>query len=55
VNGLFRPFALAGGRAVATWTITGGQVVLAPFTRLDAHTQAALAADATEVMRFLGE
>ena len=38
VNGLFRPFALAGGRAVATWTITRGQVMLAPFTPLDAGT-----------------
>jgi Winged helix DNA-binding domain len=55
VNGLFRPFALAGGRAVATWSITGGKVVLAPFTPLDAQTQAALAADAADVMRFLGE
>ena len=55
VNGLFRPFALVGGRAVATWSITGGQVVLAPFTPLDAPTQAALAADAAGVMRFLGE
>ena len=42
VNGLFRPFALAGGRAVATWTITGGRVVLAPFAPLDAETQADL-------------
>jgi hypothetical protein len=53
VNGLFRPFALAGGRAVATWTITGGQVVLAPFAALDAETQAALNADAADVTRFL--
>jgi len=55
VNGLFRPFALVGGRAVATWTITDGKVVLAPFTPLDAQDQAALAADGAEVMRFLGE
>ena len=55
INGLFRPFALAGGRAVATWTITGGQVVLAPFAPLDAQTQAALAADAADVIRFLSE
>jgi Winged helix DNA-binding domain len=55
VNGLFRPFVLAGGRAVATWTIAGGQVALAPFAPLDAQTQAALAADAADVMRFLGE
>jgi hypothetical protein len=54
VNGLFRPFALAGGRAVATWTIAGGQVVLAPFAELDAKTQAALGADAADVTRFLG-
>jgi hypothetical protein len=55
VNGLFRPFALAGGRAIATWNIAGGHVVLAPFAPLDAQTQAALAADAADVMRFLGE
>ena len=55
VNGLFRPFALAGGRAVATWNIAGGQVVLAPFARLDDTTRAALNTDAADVMRFLGE
>jgi hypothetical protein len=53
-NGLFRPFALADGRAVATWTITGGQVTLAPFAALDAGTRAALDADAVDVARFLG-
>jgi hypothetical protein len=53
VGGLFRPFALAGGRAVATWTITRGQVILAPLVPLDASTQAALAADAAGVTRFL--
>ena len=54
VNGLFRPFALAGGRAVATWNIAGGQVVLAPFAPLDAATRAALNTDAADVTRFLG-
>ena len=39
-----RPFALAGGRAVATWTVARGQVALAPFTRFNAGTRAALAA-----------
>ena len=53
VNGLFRPFALAGGRAVATWTIAGGQVQLAPFAELDPQTQAALDTDAADVTRFL--
>jgi DNA glycosylase AlkZ-like len=54
VNGLFRPFALAGGRAVATWNIARGQVVLAPFAQLDDKTRAALNTDAADVMRFLG-
>ncbi|HTS96170.1 MAG TPA: winged helix DNA-binding domain-containing protein [Streptosporangiaceae bacterium] len=54
VNGLFRPFVLAGGQAVATWNIAGGQVVLAPFAPLDSRTRAALAADAADVTRFLG-
>jgi hypothetical protein len=53
VNGLFRPFALAGGLAVATWNITRGQVMLAPFAPLDAGTRAALTTDATDVTRFL--
>jgi hypothetical protein len=55
VNGLFRPFALVGGHAAATWNITGGKVVLAPFAPLDAQAQQALAADAADVTRFLGE
>ena len=54
VNGIFRPFALVGGRAVATWTITGGRVALAPFGAINAGTQAALDADAADVTRFLG-
>ena len=54
VNGLFRPFALGGGRAVATWNITNGRVVLAPFARLDTQTQAALDTEAADVTRFLG-
>ena len=53
VNGIFRPFALAGGRAVATWTLAGARVVLKPFAPLDAGTQAALDAEAADVTRFL--
>jgi len=52
-NGLFRPFALAAGQAVATWTITRGRVVLAPFTELGTETVAALDTDAEDVTRFL--
>jgi hypothetical protein len=53
VNGLFRPFALAGGRAVATWSFAGGEVTLAPFAPLDEVTRAALALEAADVTRFL--
>jgi hypothetical protein len=53
VNGLFRAFALADGRAVGTWSYAGGQVKLAPFGPLDPETEAALQADAADVTRFL--
>jgi hypothetical protein len=52
-NGIFRPFALVGGRAVATWTFPGGKVVLAPFAQLDVETVAALDTDAVDVTRYL--
>jgi hypothetical protein len=52
-NGLFRPFALVGGRAVATWKIAGGRVVLAPFSEIDAVAQAVLDVEAADVTRFL--
>jgi hypothetical protein len=55
VNGIFRAIALAGGRAVATWTRPRGRVELAPFAPLDEATEAALAADARDVERFLGD
>lgn len=54
VNGIFRPFALAGGRAVATWRWVKGEVVLEPLGRdLAAPDRAALAVDAQDVARFL--
>jgi hypothetical protein len=53
VNGLFRPFALVRGRAVATWKLPRGQVELSPFGRLSKADRAALAADADDVLRFL--
>lgn len=54
VNGIFRPFALVRGRAVATWSMPGGDVVLQPFGRLSRRDTAALSADAADVSRFLG-
>jgi hypothetical protein len=53
-NGLFRPFALVDGRAAATWTLRGGEVELAPFAPLADEVAAALAAEAADVVRFLG-
>ena len=53
-NGIFRAFALAGGRAVATWSYGRGEVTLAPFSELDGATAAALERDAADVVRFLG-
>jgi hypothetical protein len=52
-NGLFRPFALAGGRAVATWRLAGGKVTLEPFARITRRTAAALDAEAADVVRFM--
>jgi hypothetical protein len=54
VNGLFRPFALVRGRAVATWSIAAGEVVLAPFARLGRTDERALRDDALDVVRYLG-
>jgi hypothetical protein len=53
VNGLFRPFALVGGRAAATWSMPRGEVVLEPFARLTRKDAAALDAEAADVERFL--
>jgi hypothetical protein len=53
VNGLFRPFALVGGRAAGTWVYRNGQVELEAFEALPAAVAAALEADAGDVRRFL--
>ncbi len=55
VEGLFRAFALASGRAVATWSLQGGSVELQPFAPLSRDVRAALEADAEAVVGFLGE
>jgi len=52
-GGLFRPFALAGGRAVAGWRWVREEVAIDPFERLPAGQRKALEADATDVARFL--
>ena len=53
IGGMFLPFALVGGKAVATWGMPGGEVVLQPFGRLSRADAAALEADAADVARFL--
>jgi hypothetical protein len=53
IGGLFRPFALVDGRAVAAWSLRDGAVVLEPFQRLPRDVEGALAADAEAVARFL--
>jgi Winged helix DNA-binding domain len=53
VNGLFRPFALVAGQAVGIWGYTGGQVKISRFAELPDDVEAALAADARDVQRFL--
>jgi hypothetical protein len=53
VNGLFRPFALVRGRAVATWSLPSGKVMLEPFRGLSREDTSALVTDAEDVVRFL--
>ena len=55
VNGLFRPFALVDGRAVATWGLAGRRRRRwTGWRRCPAAARAALAADEADVRRFLG-
>jgi hypothetical protein len=49
-GGLFRPFAVVDGRAVATWRLERGRVVLEPFAAFDPSL---LDAEARDVERFL--
>jgi hypothetical protein len=52
-GGLFRPFALVDGRAVATWRLAGNAVAVEPFAPLVEKERAALATDADDVVRYL--
>jgi hypothetical protein len=52
-NGLFRPFAMVKGRAVATWRLNRGKVTIEPLGRIGKQASAALAADAADVERFM--
>lgn len=52
VGGLFKPFALSRGRAVAAWRLAGGKVELEPFGRLPGDVRAALDRDGEAVVRY---
>jgi hypothetical protein len=52
-NGIFRPFALVRGKAVASWRLAGGKVTLEPFGRLAREDREALDAEAEAVLRYL--
>ncbi|HEX8689739.1 MAG TPA: winged helix DNA-binding domain-containing protein [Solirubrobacterales bacterium] len=52
-NGMFHPFALVKGRAVARWRLARGEVTLEPFEPLTARVARALEVEAADVSRFL--
>jgi hypothetical protein len=53
-NGLFRPFALVGGSAVAVWSVASGRVTLRCLEPIASHVIDALHRDAQTVFQFLG-
>ena len=53
-NGLFHPFALVDGRAVARWRLLKGVVALEPFEEISDDAAKALDREAADVTRFLG-
>jgi hypothetical protein len=53
MNGIFRPFAMVNGRAVASWKLNRGKVTIEPLGRITKKNTEALQADATDVERFM--
>lgn len=53
-NGVFRPFAMVNGRAVATWSLSRGRITQRPLQSIAMRAQKALDADAVEVLTYLG-
>lgn len=53
-NGIFRPFALVEGRAVATWRLASGKVTIEHLGKVKKKDAAALEADAASVLEYLG-
>ncbi|MFL5780083.1 MAG: winged helix DNA-binding domain-containing protein [Thermoleophilaceae bacterium] len=53
-GGMFRPFAMVRGRAVATWRLRAGAVEIEPFARIARADRDLLDQDARAVVRYLG-
>lgn len=53
-NGIFRPFALVQGRAVARWGLAGGKVTIEHLGEVRKKDAAALEDEAQRVLEFLG-
>jgi hypothetical protein len=53
INGIFRPFALVDGRAVATWKLAGGKATIVPLGKVRKKDAAALDDEAQRVLEFL--
>ena len=54
VGGMFYPFAMVRGRAVARWKLNGNELELDPFRRIAKRDREALERDAEDVEAFLG-
>jgi hypothetical protein len=52
INGIFKPFAMVEGRAVATWGLAGGKVTIEPLGKVTKKAMGALDAEARDVERF---
>jgi hypothetical protein len=52
-NGIFRPFALVDGRAVATWRFVKGQVRIEHLEKVTKKAAGRLEADAAAVEAYL--
>jgi hypothetical protein len=53
INGVFRPFGLVDGRAVATWRLSNGKVTIEHLDKVKKRDAAALEADAASVLEYL--
>jgi DNA glycosylase AlkZ-like len=53
-NGIFRPTALVGGRAVGIWTLSDGRLRLTLLERVSGAAERALRGDARSVCSYLG-